>query len=196
MLTGWELGYGGNDQQVQEIGVWIGGFDYGPATTQLQSNGRLSYTVRTVLHDRNGVDVQHSRHRMSMLGFRKMPPPPPAPSLSVLPDVMRFPYPDHRGRPATTRNALLTNFGNAAADRLAVSVLGPDASVFQLVSQHPAPQTLAPGADELFTVRFAVPCGSPAPAASMSATLRIDTTEGRFEVPLSGQPYPCVTSEG
>jgi hypothetical protein len=133
---------------------------------------------------------------VSVLGFRKMPPPPPAPSLSVLPDVMRFPYPDHRGRPATTRNAFLSNYGNAAADRLAVAVVGPDAAVFQLVSQHPATLTLAPGEDELFTVRFAVPCGAPAPAAAMSATLRIDTTEGRFEVPLSGQPYPCATPEG
>jgi hypothetical protein len=107
-----------------------------------------------------------------------------------------LPYPDHLGRPATTRNALLTNYGNAAAARLAVAVVGPDASLFQLVSQHPAPHTLAPGADELFTVRFAVPCGDPAPAASMSATLRIDTTEGRFEVPLSGQPYACASPEG
>jgi hypothetical protein len=68
-----------NDQHVQEIGAWIGGFDYDPDTTQLQSNGRLRYTVRTVLHDRNGVDVQHSRHRVSVLGFRKMPPPPAEP---------------------------------------------------------------------------------------------------------------------
>jgi hypothetical protein len=196
VLTGWDLAYGCNDQQVQEIGAWIGGFDYDPATTQLQSNGRLSYTVRTVLHDRNGVDVQHSRHSVSMLGFRKMLPPPPAPSLSVLPDVMRFPYPDHRGRPATTRNALLTNFGNAAADRLAVAVVGPDASVFQLVSQHPTPHTLAPGTDELLTVRFTVPCGAPAPGVSWSAALRIETTEGRFDVPILGQPYPCTTSEG
>ena len=196
VLTGWELAYVCNDQQVQAIGAWIGGFAYDPATSELRSDGRLAYTVRTLLHDRNGRDVQHSRHRVSVLGFRKMPPPPPAPSLSVLPDVMRFPYPDHRGRQATTRNALLTNFGNAAADRLAVAIVGPDASVFQLVSQHPAPYTLTPGSDELFTVRFAVPCGSPAPAASMSATLRIDTTEGRLEVPLSGQPYACATPEG
>ena len=99
--------------------------------------------------------------------------------------MLRFPYPDHLGRPATTRNALLTNFGDAAADRLAAAVIGPDASAFQLVSQHPAPHTLAPGADEPFTVRFTLPCGGPAPAASMSATLRIDTTEGRFACAIS-----------
>jgi hypothetical protein len=47
-----------------------------------------------------------------------------------------------------------------------------------------------------FTVRFAVPCGAPAPGVSWSATLRIATTEGRFDVPILGQPYPCTTSEG
>jgi hypothetical protein len=41
-----------------------------------------------------------------------------------------------------------------------------------------------------------VPCSDPAPAASMSATLRIDTTEGRFEVPFSGQPYACASRQG
>jgi hypothetical protein len=196
VVTGWELSYACGGAEVQEIGAWLGGFHYDVATSELGSDGRLTYSIRTVLHDQDGVDVQHSRHRVSVLGFRKQPPLPPAPSLSILPDVLRFPYPDHRGRPATTRNALLTNYGNAAADRLAVAIVGPDASVFQLVSQHPAPRTLAPGADELFTVRFTVPCGAPAPAVSMSAALRIETTEGRFEVPLTGQPYSCASSGG
>ncbi len=196
VLTGWELSYGCSDDEVEEIGAWIGGFAYDPATSELRSDGSLAYAVRTVLHDQGGVDVQHSRHRVGVLGFRKQPPLPPAPSLNILPDVLRFPYPDHLGRPATTRNALLTNFGNAPADRLAVALIGPDASAFQLVSQHRPTQTVAPGRDELFTIRFVVPCGDPGRALSLSAALRIETTEGRFEVPLIGQPYPCAISEG
>jgi hypothetical protein len=196
VLTGWELSYGCDDAEVEEIGAWVGGFDYAATTSELRSDGVLAYSVRTVLHDQGGVDVQHSRYRVGVLGFRKQPPLPPAPSLDVLPEVLRFPYPDHRGRPATTRNALLTNFGSAPAERLAVAVVGSDASAFQLVSQHPSPQTLAPGGDELFTVRFVVPCGASGPSVSLSAALRIDTTEGRFEVPLMGQSYPCATSAG
>jgi hypothetical protein len=197
VLTGWELSYGCGDAEVEEIGAWIGGFAYDTATSGQRSDSSLAYTVRTVLHDQGGVDVQHSRYRVAVLGFRKQPPAPPAPSLNVLPDVLRFPYPDHLGRPATTRNALLTNYGNVAADRLAVAVIGPDAAAFQLVSQHQARQTLAPGGDELFTVRFVVPCGAAGwPAVSLSAALRIETTEGPFEVPLIGQPYPCAVSAG
>jgi hypothetical protein len=195
LLTGWELAYGCSDDRVQEIGAFIGGFSYESATSELSSNGRLTYTIRTVLHDRNGVDVQRSRHRVSVLGFRKQPPVVPSASLSILPDVLRFPYPDQRGQPATTRNAFLSNFGNASADRLTIAVVGPDVGRFQLVSQHPAVRTLPPGEDEQFTLRLAAPCGLSGPGTSWRATLRIDTTEGRFEVPLAGQPYPCPISE-
>ena len=118
VLTGWELSYGCDDAEVEEIGAWIGGFAYDPATSELSSDGLLAYTIRTVLHDQRGVDVQHSRYRVGVLGFRKMPPPPPAPRLFVVPDVLRFPFPDHLGRPATRRSALLSNYGNVPADRL------------------------------------------------------------------------------
>jgi hypothetical protein len=30
----------------------------------------------------------------------------------------------------------------------------------------------------------------------LSAALRVETTEGPFEVPLIGQPYPCAVSAG
>ena len=193
VLTGWELAYVCDDQHVQEIGVWIDDFTYDPGAPGPRYDGRLDYTVKAVLRDRQQThDLEHFRHRVSVLGFRKQPPPVPSPSLSVLPNVLRFPYPDHLGRPATTLNAFLTNYGNAAADRTAVAVVGPDATLFQLVSQHPPTRTLAPGEDERFTLRLAVACGAPTSTVSSSATLRIDTTEGRFEVPLSGQPYPCV----
>jgi hypothetical protein len=86
----------------------------------------------------------------------------------------------------------LSNFGNAPADRTAVAIVGQDAARFQLVSQHAATRTLGPGEDEQFTVRLAVSCGGPTSGVSWSATLRIDTSEGRLEVPVVGQPYPCM----
>ena len=100
---------------------------------------------------------------------------PPASSLSLLPDVLRFPYPDHMGRPSTTRSAVLDNFGNAPATRRTLVMAGPDAGVFQLASQHPATRTLGPGDSELFTLRFAVPCGAspPIPGGSSGRTHEI-----------------------
>jgi hypothetical protein len=196
VLTGWDLSYVCDDREVQEIGFWIDDFAYDPGTSGPRADGRLDYTVRSVLRDQGSGGGASYRHRVSILGLRKQPPMPPTPSLSVLPDVLRFPYPDHRGLPATTRNAFLDNFGNAPADRTAVAVVGPDATLFELVSQHPPTLTLPPGGNEQFTLRLAVPCGAPTPSASWSAVLRIDTTEGRFEVPIVGQPYPCVTSDG
>jgi hypothetical protein len=193
VLTGWDLSYVCNDRHVREIGFWIEDFVYNPGRPGAGYDGSLSYTVQSRLHDDGGGGATF-RHRVSLLGLRKVPPPPPAPSLSVLPDVLRFPYPDHLGRPATTRNALLTNFGNAPADRLAVTVIGPDAGLFPLTSQHPASLTLDPGEDELFSIRFAVPCGGPT-GVSRSATLRIETTEGPLDVPIVGQSYPCPMSE-
>jgi hypothetical protein len=190
VLTGWDLSYMCDDQHVQVIGFWIEHFHYD--LLRPGRNGRLTYDVRAVLHDEDYGEARRFRHRVSVLGFRKQPPAPPAPSLSILPDVLRFPYPDHRGQPATIRNAFLSNFGNAPADRTAIAIVGPDAALFQLVSQHGATRTLGPGQDEQFTVRLAVSCGGPTSGVSWSATLRIDTSEGRFEVPLVGQPYPCV----
>jgi hypothetical protein len=196
VLTGWDLSFVCEDRHVQEIGFWIDDFAYDPGRSGAGYDGRLNYRVRSLLHDQGRGGGATFRHRVSILGLRKQSPPPPAPSLSVLPDVLRFPYPDHLGRPATVRNALLTNYGNVPADRQAVTVIGPDAAVFQLESQHPVPHTLAPGEDELFRVRFGVPCGGPVPGAPRSATLRIETTEGSFEVPIVGQSYACPLSEG
>jgi hypothetical protein len=196
VLTGWDLSYNCSDDEIQEIGLWIDDFAYDPGTSGPRYDGKLDYTVRSVLHDQAGGDFQRFRHRVSVLGLRKQPPTPAAASLSILPDTLRFPYPDHLGRPTTTRNAFLDNFGNAAADRTTIAVVGPDAARFQLVSQHPPMRTLAPGDSEQFTLHLAVPCGGPTPGVSWRATLRIDTTEGRFEVPLSGQPYPCAIAEG
>ena len=57
-------------------------------------------------------NAEHFRHRVSVLGLRKQQQPAPTASLSILPEMLRFPYPDHLGRPATTRNAFLSNLGS------------------------------------------------------------------------------------
>jgi hypothetical protein len=194
VLTGWDLSYVCNDRHVQEIGVWLEDFVYNPGTPRPSSNGRLDYTIRSVLRDDGGGGAIY-RHRMSVLGLRKLPPPPPpAPSLTIIPEVLRFPaYP---GGPLTTRNAFLDNLGNAAATRTTVAIVGPDATLFQLASQHPATRTLGPGDSEQFVLRFSEPCrGTQVGVVSRSATLRIDTSQGRFDVPMLGQPTPCPAPE-
>ena len=195
VLTGWDLSYVCDDQHVEEIGIWIETFAYDPGQPGPRHDGRLDYRLRSVLRDAGGGNADLARHRITLLGFRKLPPVVPEPSLSILPDVLRFPYPDHLGRPATTRNALLSNFGSAAATRTDVSIIGPDAGAFEMTSQHAATRPLAPGEDEQFTVRLNVPCGG-VPGLSWSATLRIETSEGVFDVPLAGQPYACPAPGG
>jgi hypothetical protein len=196
VLTGWDLAYVCGDRHVEEIGVWIDDVAYHAGEPGPSTNGRIDYTVHYILHDRDRGDANHFRHRVSVLGLRRIPPPglvTPAPSLSVLPEVLRFPYPDQRGRPSTIRSVLMNNFGNAPADRTTIAISGPDAARFRLLSQHPATRTLDPGASEQFTLRLAVPCAAPlSPGDSWNAILHIDTSEGPFEVPLLGQPYPCV----
>jgi hypothetical protein len=197
MLTGWSLSYDCNDQHVQEIGFWIDDFSYDPGGSGSAADGKLTYRLRSILHDEDRGNAASFRHRVSILGLRRSPPMPPSASLSLLPDVMRFPYPNHTGQPVWVRSAFLDNTGNAPAIRRTVLVSGPDAAAFELVSQHLAPRTLIPGTSEQFTVRLAVPpCGSPPlPGGAWRASLLIGTSEGPFELPLVGLSSPCPIAE-
>lgn len=69
MLTGWDLSYFCNDQHVEEIGVWIDGFQYAPSGRR----GTLEYTIRSILRDDDGGDGNVFRHRVSVLGFDRAP---------------------------------------------------------------------------------------------------------------------------
>ena len=69
ILTGWDLSYFCNDQHVEEIGVWIDGFQYAPSGRR----GTLEYTLRSILRDDDGGDGNVFRHRVSVLGFDRAP---------------------------------------------------------------------------------------------------------------------------
>lgn len=193
VLTGWDLSYVCDDEHVAEIGVWLDGFTYTPG--EHSGQGRLEYLVHYRLKDEDGGNANRFRHRMSLLGFyrTKEPPPPPSASLTILPELLRFPTVDHRGRPAILRNVFIDNFGNAPATRSAIGIAGPDAAFFRLEGVIPASRTIGPGESEDYRLRFDIPCSTaPDPSHSWQATLRIETSEGPFEVPMIGREYPCL----
>jgi hypothetical protein len=68
MLTGWELRYPCNDENVKEIGIWIDRWEYvkDPAV----STGRLSYTLSSVLHDKDNDPGHNRRHKVTILGLK------------------------------------------------------------------------------------------------------------------------------
>lgn len=70
MLTGWDLNYECNDQQVQRAGIWIHDIRFDP-----DSNG-LEYKVSSILRDRDSAPSFNAIHRVSVLGFNRSPVPP------------------------------------------------------------------------------------------------------------------------
>lgn len=89
------------------------------------------------------------------------------------------------------RNVLLVNSGDRPAERTGVSLEGPDAAFFTLVSANPPDQRLEPGTSELFGVRYTPSC-LPLPALPPGEPLRrraelvLTTSEGVLAVPLVG----------
>ncbi|MDN5941543.1 MAG: hypothetical protein L0H94_06645 [Nitrospira sp.] len=68
MLTGWDLQYPCDDENVKEIGIWIDKWSYSKDPTT--PTGRLSYTLSSVLRDRDD-DPGHKRsHKVTILGLR------------------------------------------------------------------------------------------------------------------------------
>jgi hypothetical protein len=68
MLTGWELRYGCNDENVKEIGIWIDKWQY--VKDPAASTGRLSYRLSSVLRDKDDDPGHHRRHKVTILGLR------------------------------------------------------------------------------------------------------------------------------
>jgi hypothetical protein len=72
MLTGWDLSYSCNDQNVDEIGIWLENIRYekGPGS----ATGTLRYTVISELRDEDASPGHFSRHKVSILGLNGREP--------------------------------------------------------------------------------------------------------------------------
>jgi hypothetical protein len=72
MLTGWDLSYSCDDENVEEIGIWLENIRYekglGSAT------GTLRYTVVSELRDEDASPGHFSRHKVSILGLNGREP--------------------------------------------------------------------------------------------------------------------------
>ncbi len=67
MLTGWELRYDCGDENVKAIGIWIDKWEYVKDPAAL--TGKLSYTLSSVLRDKDD-DPGHKRsHKVTILGL-------------------------------------------------------------------------------------------------------------------------------
>lgn len=81
MLTGWDLNYECDDQQVQRAGIWIHDIRFDP-----DSNG-LEYKVSSILRDGDGAPSFNATHRVSVLGFNHSSVPPvanrPSPEIKI-----------------------------------------------------------------------------------------------------------------
>ena len=68
MLTGWELYYFCDDENVKEIGVWIDkwSYDKDPAAP----TGSLRYTLTSALHDKDNDPGHFCNHKVTILGLR------------------------------------------------------------------------------------------------------------------------------
>jgi hypothetical protein len=68
MLTGFEMKFGCDDEHVTEVGVWIDSMQYSKPAGQ---NGTLSYTVSTILRDKNSSPGHASSHNVHILGLNE-----------------------------------------------------------------------------------------------------------------------------
>lgn len=68
MLTGWELTYPCDDENVAEIGVWITEFQYDKPAGE--PTGTLRYTISSILRDQDGDPGHRFGHRVTILGLK------------------------------------------------------------------------------------------------------------------------------
>ena len=68
MLTGWDLQYPCDDENVKEIGVWIDKWRY--EKDPANPHGRLSYTISSALRDKEGGPGHIRSHKVTILGLR------------------------------------------------------------------------------------------------------------------------------
>ena len=70
MLTGWELyfepgPFGLADREIRDVGIWIDHWTYSPGP----SGGTLTYTLGSVLDDKDYAPDFKERHRVTILGI-------------------------------------------------------------------------------------------------------------------------------
>ena len=68
MLTGWELRYQCDDENVKEIGIWIDKWSY--VKDPANPHGRLSYTLSSILRDKNDDPGHNRSHKVTILGLK------------------------------------------------------------------------------------------------------------------------------
>jgi len=68
LLTGWELRYLCDDENVKQIGIWIDKWTY--VKDPVAPTGRLSYTLSSVLHDKDDNPGHVRSHKITILAFR------------------------------------------------------------------------------------------------------------------------------
>ena len=71
ILTGWDIGYtppGEGNQHVKEFGVFIDQIKY--------ASGTLSYTVSSILRDKDDFPENYFRHKATILGLKPISVPP------------------------------------------------------------------------------------------------------------------------
>jgi len=69
MLTGWDLSYECEHQQVQRAGIWIHDIRFDPDSNSME------YKVSSILRDRDGVPSFNVAHRITVLGLNRLLPP-------------------------------------------------------------------------------------------------------------------------
>ena len=67
MLTGWDVGYICNDENVREIGAWLSDISYEKLPSA--ATGTLHYTFNSVLRDNDDEPLHRSDHRVTILGL-------------------------------------------------------------------------------------------------------------------------------
>lgn len=69
MLTGWDLTYECEHQQVQQAGIWIHDIRFDP------NSNSLEYKVSSILRDQDGAPSFNAAHRITVLGLNRIIPP-------------------------------------------------------------------------------------------------------------------------
>ncbi len=69
MLTGWDLAYECEQQQVQQAGIWIHDIHFDPDSQSME------YKVSSILRDKDGAPSFNAVHRITVLGFNRLLPP-------------------------------------------------------------------------------------------------------------------------
>lgn len=69
MLTGFEMKYGCDDEHVTEVGIWIDNIQYVQPTGQ---TGTLTYTLSSILRDKNSSPGHASSHNVHLLGLKEI----------------------------------------------------------------------------------------------------------------------------